>query len=84
MLTLKTNLATYCHKSSIQSTILVMLTYAVWGLGCKMFTKLRFQSRSKIFWNRWSIKQYAITVRQARNQGGNLGHWPPGNFQNIA
>jgi len=23
-----------------------MLTYAVWGLGHKMFTKLRFQSRS--------------------------------------
>ena len=28
-----------------------------------MFTKLRFQSRSKMFWNRWLIKQYAIVVR---------------------
>jgi len=40
-----------------------MLTYAVWGLGWKMFTKLRFQSRSKKFWNRWLIKQYAIIIR---------------------
>ena len=39
-----------------------MLTYAVWGLGRKMFTKLRFQSRSKKIWNRWLIKQYAIIV----------------------
>jgi len=37
MLTLKTNLATYCQKSSIQS-IFVMLTYGVWGLGRKMST----------------------------------------------
>jgi len=28
-----------------------------------MFTKLRFQSRSKKFWNRWLIKQLAIIVR---------------------
>jgi len=28
-----------------------------------MFTKLRFQSRSKKFWNRWLIKQFAIIVR---------------------
>jgi len=28
-----------------------------------MFTKLRFQSRSKKFWSRWLIKQYAIVVR---------------------
>jgi len=48
-----------------------------------MFTKLRFQSRSKIFWNRWSIKQYAITVRQARNQGGNLGIGPPEIFKTL-
>ena len=40
-----------------------MLTYAVLGLRRKMFTKLRFQSRSKMFWNRWLIKQYAIVVR---------------------
>jgi len=40
-----------------------MLTYAVWGLGRKMFTKLRFQSLSKKFWSRWLIKQYAIIVR---------------------
>jgi len=43
--------------------IFVMLTYAVWGLGRKMFTKLRFQSRSKRFWNRCLIKQYTIIVR---------------------
>jgi len=29
----------------------------------KMFTNIRFQSRSKIFWNRWLIKKYAIIVR---------------------
>jgi len=40
-----------------------MLTYALSGLGGKMFTELRFQSRSKKFWNRWLIKQYAIIVR---------------------
>jgi len=40
-----------------------MLTYAIWGLGRKMFTKLGFQSRSKKFWNRWLLKQYAIIVR---------------------
>jgi len=40
-----------------------MLTYAVWGLGRKMFTKLQFQSRSKMFWNRCLIKQYTIIVR---------------------
>jgi len=28
-----------------------------------MFTKLRFQSRLKKFWNRWFIKQYAIIFR---------------------
>jgi len=28
-----------------------------------MFTKLRFQSRSKTFWSRWFIKQYAVIVR---------------------
>ena len=28
-----------------------------------MFTKLRFQSRSKKFWNRRFIKQYTIIVR---------------------
>ena len=28
-----------------------------------MFTKLRFQSRSKKFWNPWLIKQLAIIVR---------------------
>jgi len=28
-----------------------------------MFTKLRFQSRSKLFWNRWLIKKYAIIIR---------------------
>jgi len=28
-----------------------------------MFTKFRFQSRSKKFLNRWLIKQYAIIVR---------------------
>jgi len=41
-----------------------MSTWAVWGLGREMFTKLRFQSRSKKFWNRWLIKQYAIINRQ--------------------
>jgi len=25
--------------------------------------QIRFQSRSKKFWNRWSIKQYAIIIR---------------------
>jgi len=28
-----------------------------------MFTKLRFQLRSKKFWNHWLIKQYEIIVR---------------------
>jgi len=28
-----------------------------------MFTKLRFQSRSKRFWNRWLVKQFSIIVR---------------------
>jgi len=28
-----------------------------------MFTKLGFQSRSKKFWNRWVLKQYAIIIR---------------------
>ena len=28
-----------------------------------MFSKLGFQSRSKKFWNRWLLKQYAIIVR---------------------
>jgi len=40
-----------------------MLTYAVSGLGRKMFTKLRYQSHSKKFWNRWLIKLYAIILR---------------------
>jgi len=40
-----------------------MLAYAVWGLGRKMFTKLRFQLPSRKFWNRWLIKQYAIIFR---------------------
>ena len=40
-----------------------MLTWAVWGLGGKMFTKLRFQSRSKKFWSCWLINQYAIIAR---------------------
>ena len=46
----------------VRHNIFVTLTYAAWGLG-KMFTKLRFQSRSKQFWSRWLIKQYAIIVR---------------------
>jgi len=28
-----------------------------------MFTKLRFQSRSKKFWNLWYINQHAIIIR---------------------
>ena len=36
---------------------------AVWGLGRKMFTKLRLQSRSKKFWNCLLIKQHTIIVR---------------------
>jgi len=28
-----------------------------------MFTKLRFQSRSKKFWNLWYINHYAIIIR---------------------
>jgi len=48
MLTLKTNLANYCKNRSYNQNF-VMLTYAVWGLARKMFTKLRFQSSSKNF-----------------------------------
>jgi len=46
LLTLKTNLATCCQKSS---TLPVVFSYDVWGLGRQVFTKLRFGSRSKKF-----------------------------------
>jgi len=42
--------------------IFVMLTYAVWGLGCKMFTKLRFQRCTKK-----SSQFQAIKCVQAKN-----------------
>jgi len=53
MLTLKT----YCKNHSYNQNIRCL------RLARKMFTKLRFQSRSKTFWSRWLIKQYAIIVR---------------------
>jgi len=40
-----------------------MLSYAVCGLGGKMFTKLKLQSRSKKFGNHWLVKLYANIVR---------------------
>ena len=52
-----------CWQWKRTFNIFVMLTYVVWGLDHKMFTKLRFQSRSKKFWNCWLIKQYTIIVR---------------------
>jgi len=71
MLTLKTNLATSCKHHSYNQNF-VMLTYAVWGLGRKMFTKIRFQSSSKKFWSRWLIKQYGIIVRRCLT---NIHNW---------
>jgi len=46
LLTLKTNLATCCQKSS---TLPAVFSYDVWGLGRQGFIKLRFGSRSKKF-----------------------------------
>jgi len=46
LLTLKTNLATCCQKSS---TLTVFFSYVGWGLGRQVFTKLRFGSCSKKF-----------------------------------
>jgi len=48
LLTLKTNLATCCQKSSTQS---VFFSYVVWGLGHEVFTKLGFGSCSRKFGN---------------------------------
>jgi len=53
MLTLKTNLATYCQKSATQSVFFHKL-FKVWVVVWGVFTKLRFGQRSKKFGNRWS------------------------------
>ena len=46
LLTLKTNLATCCQKSS---TLPVFFSYVGWGLGRQVFTELRFGVCSKKF-----------------------------------
>ena len=46
LLTLKTNLATCCQKSS---TLPMLFSYVVWGLNHQVFTKLKFGSHSKKF-----------------------------------
>jgi len=64
MLTLKTNLAIYCQKSSIQSTFLSCLhtLFEAWVARCSPNSE--FSHARKSFGTAGQSKQYAIIVRR--------------------